>query len=318
MYTTSVVLATYQGEAYILEQLTSLYKQTMVVDEIVIVDDASSDATCRIIQDFINAHHLSWKWMKHTKNIGYIRSFVDGMKKASGDIIFLCDQDDIWEEHKVEELVSIFRDQPEIMCVNTSFTYMDAAGEDMGVPDQNNNYGMCRHPIGDQQIQNIDFNEIVCKNISMGCTMAFRACIKDIYCRQSTWVAPHDWEINRLAAATGGLYFYNRKLIWYRIHDANTTGNDKLTKPKEDRRMKNAQTLCAYAKSYHAYEGRFTSSQQALCQQFETFCEKRMSLLQSGRKRDWWYLLRHFKIYRQLVSKKGMLVDAFYHHKHPV
>ncbi|MBR1981994.1 MAG: glycosyltransferase [Akkermansia sp.] len=106
---TSVVMATYNGHDYVEEQLLSILRQTMPVSEVLIFDDCSNDDTREICQSFITRNKLTeWKLFCNKVNKGYVKNFYDGFKKATGDIIFIADQDDIWLENKVERIVEIF------------------------------------------------------------------------------------------------------------------------------------------------------------------------------------------------------------------
>ena len=93
----SVALATYNGEKYISEQLNSILPQLGPEDEIIISDDGSSDRTLEIVAGFCSAQ------IKVLKNPGkgVISNVENAIKHTSGDIIFLCDQDDVWLPDKV-------------------------------------------------------------------------------------------------------------------------------------------------------------------------------------------------------------------------
>ena len=93
---TSVVISTYNGEKYIIEQLDSLRKQSRPADEVIIADDCSSDHTVDIVKQYINQNKLnSWQVIVNDHNKGWRRNFMETMWNATGDLIFPCDQDDI-------------------------------------------------------------------------------------------------------------------------------------------------------------------------------------------------------------------------------
>ena len=93
----SIVLSTYNGEAYITEQLDSILNQTRKADEVLIFDDCSTDNTPQIIEQFISGHNLTtWKFAVNHENKGWKRNFMEGIWSTSGDLVFPCDQDDIW------------------------------------------------------------------------------------------------------------------------------------------------------------------------------------------------------------------------------
>lgn len=103
----SIVMSTYNGEKFILEQLESLKQQTCQIDEVLINDDCSTDNTFLIIESFIRSNNLkNWSLTQNQINNGWKVNFWNLTKKAKGDIIFFCDQDDIWMNNKVERMIS--------------------------------------------------------------------------------------------------------------------------------------------------------------------------------------------------------------------
>ena len=100
----SVVLATYNGELFIEEQIKSILQQTYSPIELIIVDDASTDNTLSILHQF-EATHSCIRLFTSERNLGYIKNFEKGMLLATGEYIALSDQDDIWEVGKLCRLM---------------------------------------------------------------------------------------------------------------------------------------------------------------------------------------------------------------------
>ncbi|WP_279627937.1 glycosyltransferase family 2 protein [Leptospira brenneri] len=97
----SVCMATYNGEKYITEQLNSILTQLSENDEIIVSDDSSTDGTVKILQEFA-ANDPRIKLFLYQTFRDPIQNFQNALTKASGDFIYLSDQDDIWLEKKVE------------------------------------------------------------------------------------------------------------------------------------------------------------------------------------------------------------------------
>lgn len=94
----SVCIATYNGEKYIAQQIQSIVPQLSPQDEIIISDDESDDSTLNVVR----ALGLSQiRIFRHKGERGYVSNFEHALSKSKGDVIFLCDQDDIWLPHKV-------------------------------------------------------------------------------------------------------------------------------------------------------------------------------------------------------------------------
>lgn len=95
----SVCLASYNGEKYIKEQLDSILPQLSQNDEVIISDDGSTDKTIDVVRNF---NDLRIKIVENNLGKGYSRNFENAINNASGEYIFLSDQDDFWMPNKVE------------------------------------------------------------------------------------------------------------------------------------------------------------------------------------------------------------------------
>lgn len=104
----SVCMATYNGAAYIKRQINSILVQLKTCDEIIIVDDNSTDNTCELIDSFQDSRI---KLLKNETNKGFLFSFQKAIKYSCGDIIFLSDQDDEWMEDKVLSVLLLFEEK---------------------------------------------------------------------------------------------------------------------------------------------------------------------------------------------------------------
>ena len=111
----SLVMTTYNGLKYISEQLESIKNQTVLPDEVLIYDDRSTDGTYEYVQEYIQTNKLDkWNVVRNKENKGYSLNFSDAMKESHGDIVFLCDQDDIWHLDKIKVMSEIMNSHPEI------------------------------------------------------------------------------------------------------------------------------------------------------------------------------------------------------------
>ena len=105
----SVAMATYNSERYIIQQLDSIVNQTQKVDEVIIQDDCSQDETVDIIKQYIKDKNLkNWKVERNEHNMGYVLTFKNAIQRCNGEIIILCDHDDVWMKNKVELISKTF------------------------------------------------------------------------------------------------------------------------------------------------------------------------------------------------------------------
>ena len=75
-------MATYNGEKYIIQQLLSIVRQTLIPDEVIIVDDGSSDCTFSLIQEFIEKYkNIEWKLFRNDVNLGWQKNYINAISK---------------------------------------------------------------------------------------------------------------------------------------------------------------------------------------------------------------------------------------------
>lgn len=218
----SVVMTTYNGEAYIIEQLESIRCQTKSPDEVIICDDSSKDSTFKLIQNYITEHQLvNWNLVCNNPNIGWKHNFFKATKLATGDIIFFSDQDDIWKEDKIEKMTLLM-----------SKYQMDCLYGDKNIIDKDGNYLYSRMEktsfTGD--VKEIRFSNSFYEKKTLGCCMCINRKIADIYINTNIPEDGHDSQCGRIALLCGTLWHVDAPVINYRIHTGNTSGvNEKAS-----------------------------------------------------------------------------------------
>lgn len=209
----SVVMATYNGEKYIEKQLESILKQLDSNDEVIISDDCSTDNTIKIIEKFNDSRI---RIVKHENNHGYTQNFENGLKYATGEYIFLSDQDDEWMDNKVEEVLEKLKKYDfvvtDCITVNENDVVLDASRFDFF---------------------NIKpgFFRIMLKNRYIGCCMAFnRDVLNAILPFPERYdLVEHDTWIATVAERFFKVKLINQPLLKYKRHGNNTSdgGFDK-------------------------------------------------------------------------------------------
>lgn len=202
----SVCMASYNGERFVQEQLDSILGQLENDDEVVIVDDVSTDSTVAIIERFFDKRI---RIFRQARNGGVLKAFGRALEEATGKIIFLADQDDVWRGDKVSKFKHMFSTRADLSLVLSDASIIDANGD--LVAKTRFRSGQF-HP---GALQNI------VRNSYLGCSMAFRRSILD-YCLPFPADIPmHDMWIGILNQLVGKTGFIDEPLICYRRHDNN-------------------------------------------------------------------------------------------------
>ena len=201
----SLVMPTYNGELYLREQLDSIYNQTLVPDEVIVVDDCSVDNTVSILKEYSKKFGL--KYYINEKNLGYNKNFEKAISLCSGDFIALCDQDDIWLPTKIEKCYSTIltfpQDSPALV---SSFSSTDINVLNNTTPIK------CKSG---------DWRHCLLQYYSQGCTLFFNRKLKEMVLPIPEGVM-YDSYIGMSAALLGNMEYIGEKLMYYRIHQSNS------------------------------------------------------------------------------------------------
>lgn len=208
----SIVLSTYNGGAYIIEQLDSILNQTRKADEVLIFDDCSTDNTQQIIEQFISEHNLTtWKFAVNHENKGWKRNFMEGIWNTLGDLVFPCDQDDIWMPKKLEQMEKIMIENPKIMVLTSNYESFYDSGKRVCGPEKDDGK-LIKQPLSNK-VFNIRYP---------GCTYCIRREFVEISKKHWQVDFPHDALFWRMGMFSDSLYSYNVSLIQWRKHTDST------------------------------------------------------------------------------------------------
>jgi glycosyltransferase involved in cell wall biosynthesis len=216
----SVAMATYNGANYINEQLISIMNQTREVDEVMICDDCSKDNTVAMIKEFIDRNQLQNKWRIeiNEKNLGFGSNFIQAVTMTSGDIIFFCDQDDIWVEDRIQVMTSIMEDLPEILMLGSEYEPFESTEDAFKASS--------RDIAKFKRDNSLEHLKLQAKTIFigyLGCSMCIRrSFFKQI---QPYWFAgwAHDEFVWKLALCLDGAYVYHSITLRRRLHSSNAS-----------------------------------------------------------------------------------------------
>jgi glycosyltransferase involved in cell wall biosynthesis len=143
---TSIVIATHNGERFILEQLRSLENQTLKPYEIIVSDDSSKDRTETIVSQFAHSSDIPVRIYKNVLPLGFADNFLTGAQYASGELIAFCDQDDVWRSNKIFACANAFRDENVVLTVHAA-RLIDENNRPVGHFDQGIQHDCLRNPL---------------------------------------------------------------------------------------------------------------------------------------------------------------------------
>ncbi len=212
----SVCMAAYNGTRFIGAQIASILPQLAPDDEIVIVDDASQDDT---VARIIEMRDPRIRVFSHERNAGVVSTFEDALRCATGNILFLSDDDDLWAPTKVERVLREFELHPEAEVVASRVALIDEHGQ--AIPDSRvNRFGRCLP----------GFWRNIIKNHYQGSAMAIRAAfLGQVLPFPSGKLFLHDVWIGTCNDARGGkTVFIDEPLVYYRRHRHNASQRHSL------------------------------------------------------------------------------------------
>jgi glycosyltransferase involved in cell wall biosynthesis len=216
----SIAMCTYNGSKFLGEQLSSILEQTKLPHELVVCDDASTDATSQIVEAFALDAPFPVRFFRNQATLGSTRNFEKAISLCVGQAIALCDQDDIWLPNKLERLASVLDSEPQVGGVCSNAFLMDERSEPF--PDslwERRNFT----PRLQAAFQRNSALQLLQYNAATGATFVFRSeFVKQITPIPPEWV--HDAWIALLVATQSRVQLVPEKLISYRIHAAQQIG----------------------------------------------------------------------------------------------
>ncbi len=219
----AVLLATYQGEKFIIEQLDSLLKQTNKEWKAFIHDDGSLDKTKMIINDYIQNYPDCFCYIDSPSTGGAKNNFMLLTNIVESEFYMYCDQDDVWLDNKIQKtydkMLEIYDE--DIPClVHTDLSVVD---ENLNIISKSMNIYQKLN------CQKINLSRSIIQNTVTGCTMMINKALREkmiIPCDYNK-IIMHDWWASIIANAFGRVSYLNEQTILYRQHGNNSVGAKK-------------------------------------------------------------------------------------------
>ncbi|HEX5083194.1 MAG TPA: glycosyltransferase family 2 protein [Blastocatellia bacterium] len=311
----SIALCAYNGAKYLSPQLESYMTQTRPPDEVIVCDDCSQDETVSMLDEFARRSPFPARVFINEQNVGYTKNFENAISRCSGDIIFLSDQDDVWEPNKIESVVSVFDNDCEVGMVFSDAGLVDETLRPLG-SDLSDYYEYPKHLKRGGVIKCEELlPSLLKRNMVAGNTIAFRA-------KYNKLILPipldlprrtHDGWIAMLLLMTAKCVFINEPLVKYRQHAMQLIGADP--RRRAGRRTGAGPNIFNLDRTTLVKSNRITIMEEQILEResmelIKGYITRRTDLAESvlsavnaeiGRRRE---RVRHYQLRKSLLSDK--------------
>ena len=221
MKTVDILLATYNGEQFITEQIESILNQTYKNFRLLISDDCSTDNTRQIISEYVKKDKRIIVYTQK-ENIGVVQNFEFLMKKVENEYFMFSDQDDIWKPEKIEKTLNKIEETGAMLV----YSDLEVVDSDLNITYES--YWKLKGIY--QKIKKYNsFESLYLNNFVTGCTVIARKELieKALPLPKTSKYVLHDYWISLIASQNGKIEFIEEALIKYRQHKNNKVGSKK-------------------------------------------------------------------------------------------
>lgn len=218
----SVVIPLYNHERYITQTLESVYAQSVLPKEVIVVDDGSRDASLNIARKFAAAHPDTMTvWSHHNQGAHY--TINSGVQRATGEFVSILNSDDAYHQNRFAECLAYFDANPDVTVVCTGLSFIDGNGK----PIRNTWYEQARafyDKVNDLSLALINGNFFMTTS-----NLIVRRAVFDEIGYFSALRYAHDLDFFlRLILNGKRIGILEKPLLSYRIHTANTISEGEL------------------------------------------------------------------------------------------
>ena len=292
-----IIMAAYNGEAFLAEQIASVLRGTYQNFILHIYDDCSTDTTESICKNFEKENTEKIVYHKNPKCKGVIQNFLQALEELDADYYMLCDQDDIWLETKVEETLHNMQG-----LEDTARKLPVAVFGDAKVVDEN--LQILAESFQRQSrfhSEKTDLPHLLMENKLLGCTVMINRALKEKLGSFPPQIRMHDWWLGLVASAFGTIGYIDEPLLLYRQHGKNIVGNTSQKNYLKNRLAnleKQQEVLyktCGQAEAFlEVYREELSREQREVLSAFATIPEQN------------WFV-RRYRIFRYGFFKSGLI-----------
>ncbi len=223
MSTVAIVMATYNGEKYVGEQIESILASCYQEFELFIYDDGSKDNTLSILLDYERHYPGKLHVYRNEVNLGVTLNFLNALTRTTMDYVMFCDQDDVWKTNKIAVTLKRMRHmEAQIGKEKPLAVFTDAIVADKELKVLRNSF-FCSNHLNPRRT---DLAHILMENKLIGCTVMVNNALRNVLrSRQLPGHARyHDWWVALIAASMGKIGYVNEGTLFYRQHGENVVG----------------------------------------------------------------------------------------------
>ena len=236
-----ILLATYNGQAYLREQIDSVLAQSNQDWQLLIRDDASDDDTLNIIKDYVTKHSDRIVLIEDDScHLGASLNFQRLLENSLAEYIMFCDQDDVWLPNKIEATLNLMKatekEHPnKPILVHTDLKVVNSKLKTIAK-------STWRYQRSFPETGN-DFNKVILQNVATGCTIMINKKAKAVSLPIPKEAVMHDWWIVINVAKHGKVVYVPDQLVLYRQHSNNAVGAKKVPRINTSGFFKNLFSL---------------------------------------------------------------------------
>ncbi len=218
-----ILLATYNGAAFVAEQIESIRGQTHDHWRVLARDDGSSDGTAGILERYAREWPDRFHLISDTDgNLGYSGNFSRLLEHTTADYVALCDQDDIWLPDKLDRCIKALAELERAHGPTTPLlVHSDLRVVDRELNEISPSFWAYR---GLDPRSGNDLNRVLAQNVATGCATVFNRSLRDVCTPIPDRAAAHDWWVALTATTLGATAHIAEPTVLYRQHGGNTIG----------------------------------------------------------------------------------------------
>ncbi|BBF44018.1 alpha-L-Rha alpha-1,3-L-rhamnosyltransferase [Lachnospiraceae bacterium KM106-2] len=221
----TIIMAVYNGQTYLKEQIESILANSYQDFQLIICDDGSTDDSVAICKQYEQDYPGKVFSYVNEKNLGVRDNFLMQAKNSETPYVMFCDQDDKWLEDKIEKSIRAMEKMEKKYGVNTPITvYGDAIVTDSKLNEIAHSF----HQTSKLDTHKVDLPHLLMENKLIGCTMILNRALVEKLDTLPKDARMHDWWIGLIASAFGKIGYIHDPLLLYRQHEKNVVGNQSF------------------------------------------------------------------------------------------